>query len=266
MGVVHPPPMAASSLLKTKLASLSARLTRRLLERRQQIVHEGRTIFTVRNFGDNTVRRATSFSTKEPETLAWIDGFAEEDGMLDIGANIGIYSLYAAYRGHQVRCIEPDALNFALLNLNISDNRFGGRVIAYPFSIHSESRVAELHVGRYRWGGSHSSFDRRVNWRGEEVSEGFAQGSPGITVDDFVAKTAFIPNHVKIDVDGNEALVLRGASATLADPKCKSVLVELYPRHAEFRECISMIEEHGFAKAAESGQPDTRARNFIYKR
>lgn len=40
--------------------------------------------------------RAKSFSTKEPETLNWIDQFSENSIFYDIGANIGLYSLYAA--------------------------------------------------------------------------------------------------------------------------------------------------------------------------
>jgi hypothetical protein len=35
------------------------------------------------------------------------------------------------------------------------------------------------------------------------------------------------PSHIKIDVDGNDHLVLAGARRTLADPRLKSVLVEL---------------------------------------
>ncbi len=40
--------------------------------------------------------RAFTFFGKEPETLAWIDSFADEPVLYDVGANIGIYSLYTA--------------------------------------------------------------------------------------------------------------------------------------------------------------------------
>ena len=40
--------------------------------------------------------RADSFSTKEPETLEWIDNSEENGGLFDIGANVGLYSLYYA--------------------------------------------------------------------------------------------------------------------------------------------------------------------------
>ena len=40
--------------------------------------------------------RIDSFSTKEPETLEWIDSFQKDKVFWDIGANIGLYSCYAA--------------------------------------------------------------------------------------------------------------------------------------------------------------------------
>ncbi len=40
--------------------------------------------------------RVNTFSSKEPETLDWIDSFNSDDVFWDIGANIGIYSIYAA--------------------------------------------------------------------------------------------------------------------------------------------------------------------------
>ncbi|MDH3240354.1 MAG: FkbM family methyltransferase [Alphaproteobacteria bacterium] len=250
--------------LRKTFTRLGGSVTKRVLARRHRVVHLGRTVFTLRNFGHMTRMRAETFSTKEPETIAWIDGFAAHAKLLDIGANVGVYSLYAGLKGHEVRCIEPDALNFALLNLNIADNGLGGRVIAYPFSIHSESKVAELNVGEYRWGGARSSFDRNVNWKGEVLGEGFSQGSPGITVDDFVAKTGFVPDHIKIDVDGNELLVLQGARSTLSNPQCRSILVEMFDRHEEYRACLDIIEASGFRPADQGDRAAGKAKNYIF--
>ena len=61
----------------------------------------------------------TLFS-KEPITLAWIDTFKDGETLYDIGANVGMYTIYAAVmRKANVYAFEPEALNYAELNKNI---------------------------------------------------------------------------------------------------------------------------------------------------
>jgi FkbM family methyltransferase len=230
----------------TKTAKLRSWPLERALERKTPVRHEGRTLFTIRNYGWTTEKRARTFSSKEPETLRWIDRFADDDILMDIGANVGIYTLYAAFRGHRVLALEPDALNFALLNLNIMDNGYGDLVTAYPFSLHRESLIAELQMADYSWGGSGRSFGRNLDWKGFEFDAAYRQGSAGISVDEFVRQTGTCPAHIKIDVDGNEIFVLEGSAATLADPTVESVLIELFDGHDQYAKCVQLIEDAGF--------------------
>lgn len=53
-------------------------------------------LFSLINWGGSTAYRGKNFYTKEPETVAWINSFNKKNTFFDIGANIGIYSLYAA--------------------------------------------------------------------------------------------------------------------------------------------------------------------------
>ena len=46
--------------------------------------------------------RAETFFTKEPETIEWINTFKSDETLFDVGANIGLYSIYAAQRGIKV--------------------------------------------------------------------------------------------------------------------------------------------------------------------
>ena len=84
-------------------------------------------LFSVRNFGGSTKSRAKNFYDKEPDTIAWISNFDVNSNFLDVGANIGIYSLFAGMNNHKVISIEPEALNFAILNLNINDNSLNNK-------------------------------------------------------------------------------------------------------------------------------------------
>ena len=64
-------------------------------------------------------KRAKSYSTKEPDTLDWLDSFEPNTCYFDIGANIGQYSLYPARkygRGVQIYAFEPQSNNYYSLN------------------------------------------------------------------------------------------------------------------------------------------------------
>lgn len=246
-------------------------LVQYILNNKLPIFYKNKKIFMIRNFGAISKMRASSFEIKEPETLRWIQGFKENSSLLDIGANIGIYSLFAAYKGHLVKSIEPDALNYALLNLNIKDNFYQDKITAYPYSIHSETGTAKLNIGDYEWGGAMSSFDRELDWKGRKMNVQFTQGSAGISIDDFCNNTNFIPNHIKIDVDGNELLVLKGAMKTLQNLDLKSILIELYKDHHEYNECLKIIKNNNFllSEATHSAiydKDDLRTDNYIFIR
>ena len=49
--------------------------------------------------------RVDSFFFKEPETLQWIDSFTNKNKIIfwDIGANIGLYSMYAAVKHRNIK-------------------------------------------------------------------------------------------------------------------------------------------------------------------
>ena len=69
----------------------------------------------------------TIFKT-EPETLNWIDNFNSNEKIIfwDIGANIGLYSIYAAlkYSDIEVVSFEPSTSNLRVLSRKISINTF----------------------------------------------------------------------------------------------------------------------------------------------
>jgi hypothetical protein len=82
--------------------------------------------------GSSSRKRLRSLFSKEPITLAWIDTFAQGETLYDIGANVGMYTIYAAVvRKAAVYAFEPEALNYAELNKNIFLNDLHGRVLGY---------------------------------------------------------------------------------------------------------------------------------------
>ena len=223
------------------------------LESNLVVRESGKEIFKVLDYGKLVRLRASTFEIKEPETLNWIKGFDPKDNLLDIGANIGIYSLYAAYRGINVTSIEPDALNYALLNLNIRLNNFGGKIVPYCVAIHNKRKFSKFNISSNCWGGALNSFDNSFDYKGEVFKPIHSQGVFGIDLDSFIDVLPSIPNHLKIDVDGNEHLILIGAKKLLTNKSLKSILIELDEKRKDYESSKFMIEQSGF-KLAEKKQ------------
>jgi len=86
---------------------------------------DGETLYLATPNFLNRYRHKTFFS-KEPETLQWMDGFKKEAVFYDIGANVGLYSIYAAKkRNAKVFSFEPSFFNLEFLARNVYQYRVG---------------------------------------------------------------------------------------------------------------------------------------------
>src|SRR5262245_39234556 len=95
----------------------------------------------------HTKWRVDSLLEKEPSTIAWIAGFRRDEVLVDVGANVGVYTIWAAKtRGVRVFAFEPEAQNYALLNRNIALNGLGPRVTAYCLALSNEAGYSEPHM------------------------------------------------------------------------------------------------------------------------
>lgn len=216
------------------------------IEKYEYVYYKKERIFSILDMGHETRMRALSFETKEPETINWINNFDKDDCLLDIGANIGLYSLYAAYRKHSVISIEPDALNYALLNLNIRANNFSNYITPYSVAMHDKTKFSKFNISSYVWGGALNSFDNNIDFENKKFIPIHFQGVFGISLDKFVQMNNIFPNHIKIDVDGNERLILEGAKDTLSNLNVKSLLVELNEKNSDYESTLDFIFTKGF--------------------
>lgn len=238
------------------------------------IVREGQeVVFAAVN--NATGWRVDSAMTKEPGTVSWIEGFAPGEVLVDVGANIGLYALCAArFRGVRAYAFEPESQNFALLNWNIFRNRLDQKVTAYCVALSDDSRFDLLYLSEFSAGGSCHSFGASVNPFGQPMSAAFRQGCFATSLDRLVAEGVVgVPDHIKIDVDGNEPQVIRGARRTLADARVKSVLVELNASVDAHWEVIDHMLELGFAysqaeaeRAIRKEGPFEGVGNYVFRR
>jgi FkbM family methyltransferase len=175
-------------------------------------------------------QRASSVLTKEPDTITWLDQLRSGDLFVDIGANVGVYTLYAAIkRGADVIAFEPEAQNFAALNRNLLTNRVGDRVSAWPLALSDHNGLTRLNLADMTVGGSHHVAGTPIDEWGRPFIPRHVQGSVAMSLDTALESVASgkCPRFVKIDIDGGEEAVLAGMSRVLADRRLEQVLVEM---------------------------------------
>lgn len=192
--------------------------------------------------------RVETFYEKEPETLEWIDGFAPGETLMDVGANVGLYTLYAALRGIRVFAFEPESQNYALLNRNIYLNGLGERVTALNVALAEKDSLGALNLPRFLTGSALNNFGESLDWKRQKYEPAFRQGVLGFSTDSFLRlyPEAF-PAHLKIDVDGAEIKVIEGAEKTLRDPRLKSLLIEINEDLPEDQAVLEKVKAAGLA-------------------
>ena len=115
--------------------------------------------------------------TRQPATIAWIDAFEPNSVFWDVGANIGVYTLYAALRRDiRVAAFEPAAVNYFLLSANCEANKFDDRVQCLLVGLGRERSVARLEVSQFVAGKSFSFLGKDQPYDGQAGRIGDVDG------------------------------------------------------------------------------------------
>ena len=192
--------------------------------------------------------RAKRAPTREIETLEWIENFENDDVLWDIGSNVGVFTLYAAkVAGVKVVALELLPWNYAMLISNLTLNGLHDKVSAFCLGI--TDRIASVSVNipltADTWGGAGGQMNSDYDGFGHPVKTLYNMTALGFTVDGFAKLNGVpFPNHIKMDIDGNEDKMLAGAKETLADPRIKSLMFEFQPLNSE--RMIKEVEALGF--------------------
>jgi len=171
--------------------------------------------------------RIETFSSKEPETLKWIEKFSGNSVLWDIGANVGLYSCYAAkLKNINVYAFEPSVFNLEILTKNIFLNQLSNNVTIVPFPLTDKLKETEFKMTSADWGASVSTFGQDYKHDGTKLKRKFNYKMLGLSMNDCVNVLKMKrPDYIKMDVDGIEHLILEGGNQILK--KTKSILVEV---------------------------------------
>jgi FkbM family methyltransferase len=212
----------------------------------------------------------TAACRKEPETVRWIEDHVQAgDVLYDVGANVGAYSLIAAKRGGgQVRvfAFEPSFATYDELCRNVVLN--GCEATITPLLMCVTEAPGLVTFG-------HSSLEPGSALHVTAEAAGvvpqsavYRQAIPGFSIDALVTQFCCpIPNHIKIDVDGTELSVLKGAHQTLDASELRTIQVEVSPQEPSALDVRTLLESKGFRLASQTSRGGgTRWSNYLFVR
>jgi len=158
------------------------------------------------------------------------------DLFFDIGANIGSYTILAsAVSKANVVSVEPSNLTFRLLENNISINRSNSFVNCLNIGVGSEKGTARLtadfdainHIL------TNAELENKVSYNEVEIE----------TIDNLVSKYG-CPILIKIDVEGFESEVIKGAHSCLSSPDLKAIIIELNGSSNRYNQNENLIHKY----------------------
>ncbi len=222
--------------------------------------------------------RVDTFFTKEPETLEWINSFEKKKIVFwDIGANIGLYSIYNAIKNEESNTIsfEPSSSNLRTLTRNISINNLENRIKIFPIALNNkENSFLQMNEKNFVEGGALNSFGSNLNFEGKEFNAKMKYYTFGTTINYLlVNKILDFPNYIKIDVDGLEHLILEGASKLLDSNKLKSLSIEINENYkVQYDKILNIMKDKGYrilhkkhnAELIHSGSAHSKTFNYIF--
>lgn len=229
---------------------------------------------------DSRIEHSTRLHSckKEPETIDWIETFFKEgDIFFDIGANVGAYSLVASkfYNGKiTVYAFEPGFPNFVQLCKNIFINGCQQGIIPLQIALSDKTIVDTFNYDNITPGGALHALGRPIDYKGDIFEPIFKQSVLSYRIDDLVKEfNVPIPNHIKIDVDGIEFRILKGAKETLSNSLVKSIILEVEEGDEEADQIIEFLagkgfkfhSKHKYVYGGDTG-PFSRTHSYIFHR
>ncbi|HUR86533.1 MAG TPA: FkbM family methyltransferase [Solirubrobacteraceae bacterium] len=207
----------------------------------------------------------------DDEVLEWFESFGDGDVFYDIGANCGSLTLAAAgmHRNRiTIVAIEPGYANFESLVRNLSRNGMLSFVIPLQIALLERTGLESInYYGSTLAGASLHAVGRAVEHEDKEFTPVETQMIPGYALDDVIEALELPePTHLKIDVDGAEGALLRGATRTLARGGISELLLEIVDHDrsgSRLESARALLEQHGYELAETFDHHPDNSESFV---
>lgn len=183
------------------------------------------------------------FNLTEPEqTAVFAESLAAGDVLFDVGANVGYYTVLGSrIVGEKglIVAFEPVARNLAHLYNHIAINNLQN-VSIIPAACSDEISLASFSTGQNNAMG-HLTDGNNSN---DEMSAKNLMIVPTVNLDAVAERLGVVPNVLKIDVEGAEMAVLRGARNKILPSKPK-IFLSLHSPSLK-TDCLKYLEQFGY--------------------
>jgi FkbM family methyltransferase len=208
--------------------------------------------------------RSIRLLTKEKDTIWWIDNIftKHNDTFLDIGANMGSYSLYSANKYHSlnIHAFEPESENYNILCRNVKYNDKNNQINTYNLAI---SNLNYLNKQKFLLS-SNTPGKSGHNLNSIKSQNKFADTISVLSTSiDYLVKIKILKkiSHVKIDVDGAEFKIIEGMRNTLLSRSVKSIIIEFNGSKRKINKYVSLICSFGYSQVK---PPTIEQNNYFF--
>lgn len=183
----------------------------------------------------------------------------------DVGANVGVLSLYAAQRGDlDVHAFEPAAANYHMLAANCELNGFEDVLSCYMLGFGDRTLVSRIEASQFAAG---ASFKFKGTPDEDSASSGHHQTSLLFSIDDFVERFDVpLPNYLKIDVPGLKSEILAGAARVLTRMELRELQLEIREDSRGGRQILESLAAYGFHVVHRNRRLDGRVKEVVLGR
>lgn len=215
--------------------------------------------------------RMNTLLTKEPETIEWITRMRKNAVFYDVGANIGVYSVFAAQDNPKrtVVAIEPQIDNFLVLMSTLYKENIKNILPIYA----GASVLSEV-------AGFAPSDDPRPGSSGGKIILDKNKGTIcwSVCLDNLIYNMGLpVPNHIKIDVDNGTMDILSGMVGIVRRPEFASMLIEAEDKEQSYQIMSwaysrglgldeELMEHTNHSNKRRKADPNNNTRNLIFRR
>ena len=213
-------------------------------------------IYFFRDGHERLFWRYTTQFIEEKKLCDWIDTFQKRDIFLDIGSNVGMFSIYAASKDILTYAVEPHPSNLKYLYWNIYLNNLNKKVLVFPNALGNQEKVEKFSCRDLTPGVAKNQIlsvkqHSKINFL-----------CPIIPLDKIIEIYKLKkPNKVKIDVDGYEFQILKGMSKTLN--RVDEIYIEMLSgnkKNKSYYKILKLLKKYDFHIK------NNHSENYIFKK